>query len=155
MIIKKSWSIDNSKLTALYNPILDFRLIFLNKKIIHHSLGLSNRNLDLTLNNCGYNMIFCEDNIVKLLDKNNQAVLSKEKCKTPFYFYVFFILNLIVPIFTFESPSHWYGFFLITLIEKCILTKSAVNNKLKFILCLLLSGLLYFLFIKSFIPLIH
>lgn len=155
MIIKKSWSIDSNKLTALYNPILDFRLIFLNKKIIHHSLGLSNRNIDLTLNNCGYNMIFCEDNIVKLLDKNNQAVLSKEKCKTPFYFYVFFILNLLVPIFTFESPSHWYGFFLITLIEKYILNKSAVNNKLKFILCLLLSALLYFLFIKSFIPLIH
>lgn len=153
MIIKKSWSTDSNKLTALYSPILDFRLIFLNKKIIHHSLGLSNRNIALNFNNCGYNMIFYEDNIVKLLDKNNQDILSKEKCKTPLYFYIFFILNLLVPIFTFEAPSQWYSFFLITLTEKYILNKDTLNKKLKFILCIILSALLYFFFIKSFIPL--
>lgn len=151
MFSKLNWCVGTNKLTLIYNPFIDIKFIFLNNKFIFKSFNSNSDDVMLNIDSIQYILKFHEyDNII-LLNKQEEKIPYETKNKIPFYFYLLLIIDLILPLITFESPIHWYSALIIILMQKLLLSCKKPSSILKFILCIILSISLYIVFLKEII----
>ena len=151
MFYRKNWILNDSIVRFIYNPFINLKIVFFNKRLIHSSIMSFVDDLNISLNDEDYmlNIDTNENKVLTSLYNNKKELIpSIDNCKTPWWFILCVFVNLLVPIFTYEVASSWILLSVTLLFQRHIVKKGDLKTKYKIIICII-SSLAFALFFKG------